>query len=257
MVSPVTGRAEGSDLSGTEAPQEGAIETRGLTKSFVHTWALRGVDLTVKKGEFLTLLGPNGAGKTTMLRILAGLSRPTTGTVLVDGLSLSDEPIELRRRIGVISHQTLLYDDLTVEENLRFYGRMYDVPDLTARVARAMELLAIAHRRHDRVRTLSRGLQQRASIARAILHDPAILLLDEPDTGLDQYASSVLKRLLEDLKTEERTIIMTTHNLERGLELADRVAILVHGKVVFDRKKETGDVAALRSAYLHYAGERG
>ncbi len=234
-----------------------AVETRGLTKAFGRHWALRGVDLQVQPGETVALFGPNGAGKTTLMRILAGLARPTAGQVQLDGLDPREEPIAVRRRIGVISHQTFLYDDLTAEENLRFYGRMYDVPHLEERIAAVLELLGVAHRRHDRVRTLSRGLQQRVSIARAVLHEPSILLLDEPDTGLDQHSNAVLGGLLRMLRQSHHTVILTTHNLERGLEMGQRVVILVRGRVVYDSPKGMLDAAAFKDAYDHYTGPQG
>ena len=234
-----------------------AVETRGLTKAFGRQWALRGIDLRVRPGETVALFGPNGAGKTTLLRIIAGLTRATSGEVRLEGLDPREEPVEARRRIGMISHQTFLYDDLTAEENLRFYGRMYDVPNLDERIEFVLDLLGVAHRRHDRVRTLSRGLQQRVSIARAVLHDPSILLLDEPDTGLDQYAAEVLSNLLHSLRQGQRTVILTTHNLERGLEMSQRAIILVQGKIVYDAPKETLAVDAFKDTYDRYTVARG
>ena len=172
------------------------IEVRGLVKSFGSKVALEGVDLDVAEGEFLTLVGPNGAGKTTLIRILATLTRPTEGSVRVAGYDLAGQGTGIRRRIGLASHQTLLYGDLSAEENLRFYGRMYEVPDLEERITALLQRVGLEHRRHDLVRTFSRGMQQRLSIARALLHDPAILLLDEPYTGLDQQAAEVLREIV-------------------------------------------------------------
>ena len=265
------------------------IQVRGLVKSFGSKVALDGVDLDVAEGEFLTLVGPNGAGKTTLLRILATLTRPTEGSVRVAGYDLAREGAEIRRRVGLASHQTLLYDDLSAEENLRFYGRMYDVTDLEERITALLQRVGLEHRRHDPVRTFSRGMQQRLSIARALLHDPAILLLDEPYTGLDQQAMEVLREVLAPplcaeepgsrgaevnspphlcpsaplpLRTsaplhkegEARacTVLMTTHDLERGLELCDRAAILVNGRLVYQADKSDLDAATFRDAYSHY-----
>jgi len=225
------------------------IEVRGLVKSFGSKVALEGVDLDVAEGEFLTLVGPNGAGKTTLIRILVTLARPTRGSVRVAGYDLARQGTEVRRRIGLASHQTLLYGDLSAEENLRFYGRMYDVPDLEEGITALLQCVDLDHRRRDLVRTFSRGMQQRLSLARALLHDPAILLLDEPYTGLDQRASEVLKEVLVTLGGRSRTVLMTTHNLERGLELCDRAAILANGRIVHQADQSNLDVASFREAY--------
>jgi heme exporter protein A len=232
------------------------IEVRGLVKSFGSKVALEGVDLDVAEGEFLTLVGPNGAGKTTLIRVLATLTRPTTGSVRVAGYDLSNQGSEARRRIGLASHQTLLYGDLSAEENLRFYGRMYEVPDLEERITSLLQRVGLEHRRHDLVRTFSRGMQQRLSLARALLHDPAILLLDEPYTGLDQQATEVLREVLVSLVGRSRTVLMTTHNLERGLELCDRAAILANGRIVHQASKGDLDVASFREAYRRYGAGR-
>jgi len=225
------------------------IEIRGLVKSFGHKAVLKGIDLEVTDGQFLTLVGPNGAGKTTLIRILATLSKATSGTVWMDGFDLADESIDIRRRMGLVSHQTLLYDDLTPDENLRFYGRMYDVPDLEDRIEAVLQQVGLEGRRHDPVRTFSRGMQQRLAIARAILHRPSVLLLDEPDTGLDQHAAEMLHELLVTVGTKDRTVLMTTHNLERGLSMGDRVAILTGGQIVYGADKSTLDVKSFREMY--------
>jgi heme exporter protein A len=225
------------------------IEVRGLVKSFGSKVALEGVDLDVAEGEFLTLVGPNGAGKTTLIRILATLTKSTEGSVRVAGYDLAGQGTEVRRRIGLASHQTLLYGDLSAEENLRFYGRMYEVPELAERITALLQRVGLEHRRHDLVRTFSRGMQQRLSLARALLHDPAILLLDEPYTGLDQQAAEVLREVLVALVGRSRTVLMTTHNLERGLELCDRAAILFNGRIVHQEAKDSLDVAKFRETY--------
>ncbi|MFQ5875884.1 MAG: heme ABC exporter ATP-binding protein CcmA [Dehalococcoidia bacterium] len=230
------------------------IEVRGLSKSFGNKTALRDVSFSLAEGEFLTIFGPNGAGKTTLIRILAALSKPSSGTVRLAGLDLRDGAAALRRRIGVVSHQTFLYGDLTVEENLKFYGKMYDVSHLERRVREVIERVGLAHRLHDPVRTLSRGMQQRLSIARALIHDPAIMLLDEPYTGLDQHAAEMLREVLASLAAEKRTVIMTTHNLERGLQLCGHVAILVAGRIAYQEKKASVDVGRFREVYYRYVG---
>jgi len=231
------------------------IEIRGLVKSFGHKAVLKGIDLEVSDGQFLTLVGPNGAGKTTLIRILSTLSKATSGTVWMDGFDLADASVDIRRHMGLVSHQTLLYGDLTPDENLRFYGRMYDVPDLEERIGAVLRQVGLEGRRHDPVRTFSRGMQQRLAIARAILHRPSVLLLDEPDTGLDQHAAEMLHELLATVGTQGRTVLMTTHNLERGLSMGDRVAILAGGRIAYEADKSALDVEGFREVY--YRSVRG
>jgi len=225
------------------------IEIRNLTKSFGSHVVLRDVDLTVAEGEFLALVGPNGAGKTTLIRILATLSRPTAGEVWVDGWSLIDGTAKVRRRIGFISHQPLLYGDLTAEQNLRFYGRMYNVFDLPGRIDEVLEMVGLLARRHDPVRTFSRGMQQRLSIARAILHRPAVMLMDEPYTGLDQQAAAMLDEVMRRANTASRTVLMTTHDLDRGLVMSDRVVVLSSGRLVYQSPRADLDEISFRQVY--------
>ena len=232
------------------------IQIQDLVKAFGHNYALRGVDLEVAEGEFLTIVGPNGAGKTTLLRILATLLKPTKGLVRIDGLDLASEGREIRRRIGFVSHRPLLYGELTAEENLYFYGRLYDVQPLEERVEMLLNLVGLEGRRHDPARTLSLGMQHRLSIARAIVHDPSLLLLDEPYTGLDQQAMEMLRQLLQEIGQGSRTVVMTTHNLERGLELCDRVAVLTEGRIVHQAEKACLTLADLQQAYWRHVEEQ-
>jgi len=231
-----------------------AIETQELIKSFGSHRALRGVDLKVRRGESVVIFGPNGAGKTTLIKILATIMNPTSGKLLVDGLSPSDSAEKIRSRIGVITHQTFLYSTLTAYENLEFYCRLYDVPRPRERIEEMAAVVAMTSRLHDRVGTLSRGMQQRFSIARALLHRPAVMLLDEPETGLDQQAVEILREALRAEEGGQRTVVLTTHNLERGLELSDRVLILSRGRVVFEKTTAGLDLAGLREAYHEYTG---
>ena len=230
------------------------IQIQGLVKSFGHTYALHEINLNVAQGQFLAIVGPNGAGKTTLLRILATLLRPTSGHVNIDGLDLVSHSGEIRRRIGFVSHQSLTYGRLTVEENLRFYGRLYDVAELEERVDSLLHVVGLDARRQDPARTLSRGMQQRLSIARAIVHQPSLLLLDEPYTGLDQQAAEMFRRLLQTVNAESRTVVMTTHNLQRALELCDTVAILSSGRIVHETESEPLSADRLREIYWAYAG---
>ena len=230
-----------------------AVEVKSLTKSFGSRLALKGVDLVVGEGEFLTILGPNGAGKTTLLQILATVSRASSGKIRIGGLEVGRESTEIRRRIGYVSHQTLLFDDLTAYENLKFYARMYDVPDLDRRIHSLAEKMELSSRLHQLVRTLSRGTQQRLSIVRALLHNPSVLLLDEPETGLDQRATAMLGEILD---AGARTVIMSSHHLERGLELGDRVVILASGRITYEESKESLDLANFTSVYSRYTEAR-
>ena len=207
------------------------ITVKKLVKRFGLKTVLRGVDFEVQPGEFVALLGPNGAGKTTFLRILASLSRPSIGDVKIAGYKLPHEAAQVRARLGVVSHLPLLYGDLTADENLRFYGRMYNIPDLELRITEVLEMVGLEARRRDLVRTFSRGMQQRLAIGRAVLHDPDVVLFDEPYTGLDQDASSMLDEVLKTVAAKGRTVVMTSHDLARAEDLATRFDILSRGVI--------------------------
>ncbi len=215
-----------------------AIAARGLEKNYGEKPALRGVDLEVGRGETLVIFGPNGAGKTTLLKILATLMKPTAGSLQINGLDSRQDAVQIRRLVTLVGHQTFLYDDLTVAENLRFYGRMYAVPALERRIGEVADRVELTSRRHDRVGTLSHGLQRRAALARACLHDPAFYFFDEPETGLDTRAAGIIRGLLVDIKEAGRTVVMATHDLARGLELADRIAVLHRGKLVYQAHRK-------------------
>ena len=208
------------------------IVVKKLVKRFGLKTVLRSLDFEARQGEFVALLGPNGAGKTTFLRILASLSRPTVGDVRVAGFRLPAQAAAVRARLGVVTHLPLLYGDLTAEENLRFYGRLYGVPDLNRRVDEVLETVGLAPRRRDLVRTYSRGMQQRLAIGRAILHNPEVMLLDEPHTGLDQDACDILDRILLDVAGQGRTVVMTSHDLARVDSLATRFDVLSRGVII-------------------------
>jgi heme exporter protein A len=230
------------------------IEIRSLVKSFGFQAALRGIDLDLDEGEFLTVLGPNGAGKTTLLRILATLSKPTAGTVRIAGYDVTKAGSQVRRLIGLVSHQTLLYAHLSAEDNLRFFGQLYDVENLERRVDQVLELVGLKARRTDLVRTFSRGMQQRLTIARAILHEPQVMFFDEPYTGLDQQAASVLSEILTDVAAAGRTVMLTTHDIQRGLIGSDRVIILNRGKVVYRAERSQIDPVSFVQQYQTATG---
>jgi len=233
-----------------------ALEARQLSVIYGRTRALAGVDLAVGWGERVALFGPNGAGKTTLLRTLASLTRPTTGSVLIGGQPIARDPLRARRLVGVVAHQTYLYDELTARENLRFYARLYGVAAADQRVDAVLEQVGMYQRRDERVAALSRGMQQRLALARAVLHDPPILLLDEPDTGLDLASFQVLEALLLGSAGRERTVVLASHNLEQGLRLAHRVVLLVAGRVVYAAPSASLDPAALEAVYRQHLAQR-
>jgi heme exporter protein A len=214
------------------------IVVKNLVKRFGLKTVLRGVDFQVEPGEFVALLGSNGTGKTTFLRILASLSRPTGGNVRIAGCRLPAQAEAVRSRLGFVSHQPLLYGDLTTEENLYFYGRMYAIPNIEQRISEVLDMLGLDFHRRDLVRTLSRGMQQRLSIGRAVLHDPQVLLFDEPYTGLDQNASVMLDKMLSRVAARGRAVVITSHDLIHIEDLATRYDILGRGLIVASSTRE-------------------
>ena len=207
------------------------IKLVGIFKTFGLLPVLRGINLAVGEGEFVGLVGPNGAGKSTLMRILATLSKPTGGQASIGGWPIPEHAEQVRRHIGLVSHQPLLYGDLTALENLLFFARIYQLDDPLERVKVALQEVGLWARQNDPVRTFSRGMTQRLTIARATLHQPDVLLLDEPYTGLDQDASRMLDSLLRRESAKGRTIFMITHDLAHGLNLCQRIAVLHRGKI--------------------------
>jgi len=212
--------------------------------------------LHIKPGEFVSVLGPNGAGKTTLLKVLTLLTPPSEGQVHIAGRKVSEEQLALRKKMGVISHNTFLYANLTAYENLLFYGRMYDVPRLKDRVKEVISEVGLQYSLNDPVRTFSRGMQQRLAVARAIVHNPDILFLDEPYTGLDQHAIKILNQVLLSLTNQDRTIFLITHNFEQGLSMSDRIVILVKGKIVCEMPGKDLTLEDLQKTYLKCVGEK-
>jgi len=231
------------------------IQVKKLVKRFGLKTILGGLDFEVQSGEFVALLGPNGAGKTTFLRILASLSRPTLGHVSISGYELPKEAAQVRARLGVVSHLPLLYNDLTAEENLRFYARMYGLAHAESRINEVLKIVGLHKRSKDLVRTYSRGMQQRLAIGRAVLHNPDVMLFDEPYTGLDQDASSMLDEVLKTVASQGRTVVMTSHDLARTEELATRFDILSRGKIAASARR--GDLGGknLLTFYKQGLGE--
>lgn len=210
-----------------------AIQVQGLAKSFGDWPVLWDLELKVHWGELLVLFGANGVGKTTLLRVLSTQARADAGSVIVAGYDQRQQPDAVRRRVGVVGHQTFLYQDLTCRENLVHYSRLFGLKDYQERVGEALHRVGLAQRSERRVRTLSNGMQKRLSIARASLHQPGVLLMDEPEAGLDQESVDMLKHLLEEWTQAGRTVVMTTHNVELGLSWAHRAAFMSAGKVHF------------------------
>ncbi len=210
------------------------------------------LDLTVDWGRFLVIFGANGVGKTTLLKVLSTQTRPDDGEVWVGGAERSRNSAAIRRRIGVVAHKPLLYEDMTCQENLIFYGRMFGQKKLQHRVEEVLQLVGLESRSGHKVGTLSNGMQKRLSIARAVLHDPLILLLDEPEAGLDQEALEMLGWLLSEWKAKGRSVVMTTHNLEHGLEWGEQVAILAGGKIAFEESRRSLDEVSFRGTYRQY-----
>ena len=227
-------------------PAGDALRVGGLEKSFGEWPVLWDLDLTVPWGELLVLFGANGVGKTTLLRILSAQAKPDAGTLLVAGFNQRRRPESVRRRVGVVAHQTFLYEDLTCRENLHYYGRLYGLKDYRVRAEEALDRLGLAYRADRRVRTLSNGLQKRLSIARAIQHQPQLLLLDEPEAGLDRESVGMLQALLGEWAESGRSVVMTTHDVELGLSWAHRAGVLSGGRIHFPAANEYVDGGELR-----------
>jgi heme exporter protein A len=229
------------------------LEARGLQRSFGRVRILRGIELSVRAGEALAVVGPNGAGKTTLLRLLAGLMRPTAGEVRIMGEPLTRGADRIRRAIGLLSHQSLLYNDLTLLENLTFAARLYGLERPRTLAAASLEQAGLGARAHELPRRLSRGLLQRAAIARALLHDPQVLLLDEPFTGLDAGAADRLRTDLRGRISQGLGVVLVTHHLAEAWDLATRLAVLVEGRWATEEPR-SGPLEAFLPRYLGLIG---
>jgi len=226
------------------------IETLKLEKSYGYKTALKSTTLTVDAGQVVVLAGPNGAGKSTLLRILATLARPTRGRVAINRIEIPAGAMEARAAIGYVGHQTLLYDELTVEENLRYYARLYALEKIDARILQVAKQVGIEKRLNETVRTLSRGFQQRVALARALLHRPQVYLFDEPWTGLDQNSSGVLNTIFEQARQEGATVLFSSHEFERSLAAVDRALIMRGGRIIYDgARSEWTDAAGFAQVY--------
>ena len=230
------------------------VHVEGVTKRFGAVWALRGINLQLASGRCLGLFGPNGAGKSTLFRVLATLTRPLAGTICIAGHNVVQQAEKVRPLLGVLSHRTFLYGNLTAAENLTFYGRMFRVPQLPRRITEVLQAVGLEAQAHQFVRTYSRGMQQRLAIARAILHQPPVLLLDEPYTSLDYHAVAHLQQLLHQYRAAGCTIIMSTHDIQHGLELCDDIAIQYQGKIVYCGAAAGIDLQAFEQLYAKHVG---
>jgi heme exporter protein A len=256
-VAETAGVAQAAGPGGQAVPRVWDIQVLGLWKTFGSLAALRGVDLSVSPGERLAIVGPNGSGNSTLVQVLATLLRPSAGTARLAGLDVQGQALDVRRLVGVVCHQTFLYGELTALENLEFYGRLYGLSEPTVRAREQLRLVGLEGQADVPGRDLSRGMQQRLALARALLHEPPILLLDEPDTGLDQRWAGFLVDLLAEAARQGRTVLLTTHDLEHSLDMADRLAVLNGGRVAFTAKRDELDARSLKEAYLRHSGATG
>ena len=236
-----------------EAVVEPAIKTKKLSKVFGNRRAVDNVSIEVPQGAFLSIFGPNGAGKTTLLPVLSTLSRATSGSATLMGVDLKEDPDKARDHIGLISHNSMLYPDLTAEQNLMIYARLYGVVDPEARVLELLEAVELKHRRLDVVRTFSRGMTQRLSIARALIHDPDVVFLDEPYSGLDPHAVEIFDGLI-DQQREGRTFVKVSHDLQKGFAMCTHALVLAKGKVVAFDEKDAFDFDEFSTLYRSTVG---
>jgi len=228
-----------------------ALDSRGIEKKFGYSFAVRNVTLQLKRGEFVVLFGSNGAGKTTFLKVAATLMRPTKGNLSVEGFDIHTQAEQARRHIGFLSHNTFVYRDLSALENLKFFCRLYGIPADEDRLLSILDRVELKRRANDTVRSFSRGMQQRVGIARALLHDPSLILLDEPYTGLDAKAAQTLNSLLDDAVAAGKTVVLTSHDLNQGLRAATRAVILDKGLVVHDGPAKDDSVRTAYARIIH------
>ncbi|MEY8562857.1 ABC transporter ATP-binding protein [Eggerthellaceae bacterium 3-80] len=232
---------------------QAAITTKKLSKVFGTRKAVDNISLEVPQGAFLSIFGPNGAGKTTLLRMLSTLSRPTSGTAKLMGIDLKEDADKAREHIGLISHNSMLYPDLTAEQNLLLYAQLYGVQNPHERVMEMLEAVELKHRRLDVVRTFSRGMTQRLSIARALINDPDVVFLDEPYSGLDPHAVEIFDELIASQR-EGRTFVMVSHDLQKGFDMCTHALVLARGKEVAFGPKEEFEFGAFSLLYRETVG---
>ncbi len=225
------------------------IEIKKLTKQADNKLILRGVDLSIKQGETVAILGPNGAGKSTLLKVLATLIKPSSGLVKINGLDLKKDHIEVKKLFGYLPHSSLLYDHYTPLENLVFFGTLYGVKDVENRARQLVKEVGLSFFINESVKNFSRGMIQRIAIARAIIHDPKIMLLDEPHTGLDQGAINILNNVVLSMKEKGCTTLMVTHDFKQAAEICDRIIIIKNGKIADDFKIDKNSLGLVTEKY--------
>lgn len=225
------------------------IDIKKLTKQADNKLILRGIDLSIKKGETVAILGPNGAGKSTLLKVLATLIKPTSGLVKINGLDLKKDHIEIKKTLGYLPHSSLLYDHYSPLENLVFFGNIYGVKNVEEKAIQLVKEVGLSFFLNEPVKNFSRGMIQRIAIARAIVHDPEVLLLDEPHTGLDQGAITILNNVILSMKDKGATTLMVTHDFKQAAEICDRIIIVKNGKIVDDFKMERHNLGYVSEKY--------
>ena len=230
-----------------------ALVAQNLTKAFGTRKAVDDVSFELPEGAFLSIFGANGAGKTTLLRVLATLVRPSSGTALVGGIDIKENPEEARGMVGMISHAPMVYPDLSALENLVLYAQLYGVANPEQRAVELLEAVGLSHRRLDAVRTFSRGMTQRVAIARALVHDPRIVFLDEPYSGLDPHAVEILDELIESVRAD-RTFVMVSHDLAKGFDMCTHALVMARGRVVLFEPKAELDLEAFSQLYRETVG---
>ncbi len=230
-----------------------AIATHKLSKQFGGRKAVDGISLDLPQGAFLSIFGPNGAGKTTLLRMLSTVTHPTSGTASICGIDLKEDPDAVRANIGLISHQPMLYPDLSAWQNLTLYAELYGVQNAQARVMELLEAVELKHRRHDAVRTFSRGMTQRLSIARALVNDPALVFLDEPYSGLDPHAVEVFDQLIASVR-QDRSFVMVSHDLQKGYDMCTHALVMAKGREILFKAKEDLPYQKFKELYMGTVG---
>jgi ABC-2 type transport system ATP-binding protein len=231
------------------------IETTNLTKKFDDNTAVDRLTLSIPEGEVFGFLGPNGAGKTTTVRMLTSLIAPTAGTAVLMGHRLGEGDIEIRRNVGILTEAPGMYERLSAHKNLSIYARLYEVKDIAGQVEKYLRLLGLWERRNDATGTFSKGMRQKLAIARALLHEPRLLFLDEPTAGLDPEASRLVRDFIGEVKGQGRTIFLTTHNLDEADRLCDRIAVFKSRLQVLDTPEGLRKQLYGRQVVFHLANE--
>lgn len=231
------------------------LELRNVTKTFSEKPILKNLNLHVAPGEAVALVGPNGAGKSTAFKCITGLMKPTNGKIIVAGTTVKKNSVHLKRKVGYLGHESFLYGAFSPVENLTFYGKLYKTPQLEQTITTLLKRVGLYRFRHMQVASFSRGMVQRLAIARMFLGNPDLLLLDEPHTGLDQGAISLLNRLIKEQQMDGKSLILITHDFEQILSLCNRAVILYKGKIVADAKMDTQDLVSLRRWYTEAVNE--